>query len=290
MTPRVLTRLACAAAIVAVSGGATAKPKPGATPPVAAPAPEWRTPDPQNLLVIDTNKGRIIVEMYPAIAPESVERVRTLAKRHFYDGLLFFRVVDGFMDQTGDPKNTGEGGSELPNVKAEFGFRRGPEMPFTPAIETAGLSSGFVGVMPVAGQGDALMAMTADGKVNAWGLFCSGTLGMARAEDPGSANSQFFLMRDAYASLNRKYTPWGRVIIGQDVVNAVKVGEPVEAPQDKMITVRLVSDLPEAQRPKVQVVDTLSAGFRAELAKAVAAKGEGEFSVCDVPVPAKLLP
>ena len=82
--------------------------------PVAPPPPadsDFRTPDPENVLVIDTNQGRILVELYPQIAPQAVARVKLLARQKFYDGLTFFRVIDGFMDQTGDPTNTGTGGS-----------------------------------------------------------------------------------------------------------------------------------------------------------------------------------
>ncbi|MGZ6037089.1 MAG: peptidylprolyl isomerase, partial [Phenylobacterium sp.] len=108
-----------AASIAAVALTATAAPKPKA-PPVAAPAApakptgpgpaDWRTPDPNDVLVIDTNKGRIIVEMVPEVAPQHVAQVRALAHEGFYDGLRFFRVIDKFMDQTGDPQNNGQGG------------------------------------------------------------------------------------------------------------------------------------------------------------------------------------
>src|SRR5690348_6751101 len=77
----------------------------------AAAAPEWRQVDPENVLVIDTTKGRILVEMVPEAAPNHVAQIRKLARAKLYDGLVFFRVIDWFMDQTGDPKNTGEGGS-----------------------------------------------------------------------------------------------------------------------------------------------------------------------------------
>ena len=70
--------------------------------------------------------------------------------------------------------------------------------------------------------------MTKDQKVTAWALYCPGVAGMARDDNPDSGNSQFFLMRDAYPSLEKRYTAWGRVIAGQDVVRAIKAGEPVE--------------------------------------------------------------
>ena len=89
-----------------------------ATAPAAAQtaAPEWRSIAPENLLVIDTAKGRILVELEPRMAPLSVERVRTLADQGFYDGLKFHRVLDGFMAQTGDPLGTGEGSRDRKSV------------------------------------------------------------------------------------------------------------------------------------------------------------------------------
>jgi len=128
--------------------------------------------------------------------------------------------------------------------------------------------------------------MTADGKVNAWAVYCQGVAAMARAGDPDSANSQFFLMRGFYPSLMQKYTAWGKVLVGQDVVNAIKVGEPVTDPQDKMLTVRLASDMPAADRPKVQVLDTQGPAFRSTLAHALADKGV-TASVCDIQVPTR---
>ena len=293
MLNRFLISLFAASVLVGAGSAASveAKPKapvvvPAAPPPLGDPsALDWRTPDPQNVLVIETNKGRIIVEMYPQLAPAHVERIRALAHDKFYDGQTFFRVVDGFMDQTGDPTNTGSGGSKLPDLKGEFVFRRGSDIPFTSAQTVASGQLGFVGAAPVATQSDDLMALTADGKVSASGLFCAGTAGMARAGDPNSANSQFYLMRDEYDSLNRKYTVWGRVIVGLDVVRMIKTGEPVEAPQDQMITLRLLSDLPEDQRPRVAVLDTQGAYFKRRIAADMAAKGS-DFSVCDVEIPA----
>jgi peptidylprolyl isomerase len=224
--------------------------------------------------------------MYPEIAPAHVAQIRALAKRHFYDGLSFFRVVDEFMDQTGDPQNTGEGGSDLPNLKGEFMFRRGADTPFVRARTERGQDFGFVGAMPVASQAEALMSMTADGKVNAWTVFCPGVAAMARANDPDSANSQFFLMRGFYPSLMQKYTAWGRVIEGQDVVASIKIGEPVADPQDKMLTLRLASDLPPAERPKIQVLDTRGPAFRGRLTHALTGRSPAS-AVCDIPVPTR---
>ncbi len=84
-----------------------------------APAPA--APDLENMLVLDLSTGgRVTIQMYPAVAPAHVERIKTLTRQGFYNGVIFHRVIDGFMAQTGDPKGTGQGGSELPDLKAEF--------------------------------------------------------------------------------------------------------------------------------------------------------------------------
>lgn len=76
--------------------------------------------NPNNLLYIDLTNGRVVIEMLPAIAPQHVERIKTLTRQKFYDGIVFHRVIDGFMAQTGDPSGTGMGGSKLPDLRAEF--------------------------------------------------------------------------------------------------------------------------------------------------------------------------
>ncbi|MCR5875932.1 peptidylprolyl isomerase [Phenylobacterium sp. J426] len=278
------TLAACAATAVAQPNTATAPPPaPGA--PTAA---DWRTPNPDDVLVIDTNKGRVIVELVPEVAPETAGRVRELAKRGFYNGLTFFRVIEGFMAQTGDPENKGTGASELPDIRAEFFFRRGPDMPVALADNQQVAEIGFIKALPITSQSMMLAPLTADGKVQAWGLYCPGVLGMARGEEPNSANSQFFLMRDKYPRLEKRYTAFGRALVGQDVINAIKVGEPVADPQDRMERVRVLSDIPEAERPKIRVIDPAGAWFKAEVARAKAAAQGSMFSACDVNIPVEV--
>ena len=76
--------------------------------------------DPENTLIIETTKGPVVIALRPDLAPRHVERIKKLAREGFYDGIAFHRVIDGFMAQTGCPKGTGTGGSEYPNLKAEF--------------------------------------------------------------------------------------------------------------------------------------------------------------------------
>jgi peptidylprolyl isomerase len=285
------TALLAATALVLATSAQAAAPKPAPVPAIPAPgvpaATDWRTPDPDNLLVIDTNKGRIIVELSPEVAPAHVTRVKELARAGVYDNRTFFRVIDQFMAQTGDPQDNGKGGSDKPNLTAEFTFRRGAQTPFVQVADQTVAEVGFLGPLPVMTQSSMLMAMTADNKISGWALYCPGVAGMARDETPDSANSQFFLMRQAYPSLEKRYTAFGRVVAGLDVVRAIKTGEPVADPQDKMLKVQVLADMPAATRPKVRVIDPKSPWFKAEIASVRAQMG-ADFTACAIKVPSEV--
>ena len=146
---------------------------------------------------------------------------------------------------------------------------------------------GFIKSQPVATQSMMLAPMTKDGKVSGYAFYCPGVAGAARGEEPNSANSQFFLMRANFPKLERQYTAWGRVISGQDVVTQIKTGEPVPDPQDKMLTLRVLSDIPEKDRPKIRVIDPAGKWFKAEIARAQAAGG-ANFTACDINIPVEV--
>ena len=156
--------------------------------------------DVQNTLVLETRNGKVIIKLRPDLAPKHVVQIKALVARKFYDGIVFHRVIPGFMAQTGDPKGTGEGGSDLPNLPAEF----------TPTP------------------------------------FKRGTLGMARANDPNSANSQFFICFGDAAFLNDKYTVFGEVTSGMDVVDKIKAGTQdnngAVSDPDKIVSLRLATN------------------------------------------------
>jgi peptidylprolyl isomerase len=273
-----------AAAVMALAAPAVAQ----APAPASAPAAsDWRTPNPDDLMVIDTNKGRIIVELMPDIAPAHIQRIKELTRAGFYDGRSFFRVIDQFMAQTGDPEDQGTGGSDKPDLTQEFLFRMGADSGFVQAADENVSQTGFIKSLPVRSQSPMLMAMTADGKISAWPLYCPGVAAMARGSGEDSANSQFFLMRQSYPSLEKRYTGWGRVVSGLDVVRSIKVGEPVTPPQDKMDKVRILADIPAAERPKVRVVDTASPWFKAQISNAKTQAG-ANFSVCDINIPSEV--
>ncbi len=144
-------------------------------------------------LVLETNKGNIKIELLSDLAPKHCDRILQLSKDKFYDDVVFHRVIEGFMAQTGDGQygsmknglqvdRAGMGGSDLPDLEAEF------------------TSEPFV----------------------------RGTVGMARAQNPNSANSQFFIMLEDSPHLNNQYTVWGKVVKGMDVVDKIKKGDQLD--------------------------------------------------------------
>jgi peptidylprolyl isomerase len=273
--------LTAAFAVLLLAGGAAAQA-----------VPEWRTVAPENLLVMDTSKGRIVVELDPRMAPLHAERIRTLADSGFYDGVKFHRVIPGFMAQTGDPEGTGMGGSDLPDVPGEFQFRRGRDAGFAMIDSAATAQLGIMGSMPVITQPDAQMFVTSDMKAAGQALFCTGVAGMARnGNDPNSANSQFFLMMAPNEELNGGYTPFGRVLRGMDVVRALNSGTEANngtvADPDIMIRTRTASAMPEGQRPSARVMDTRSPAFTALVAETKSARGAA-FTICDVQPPVEV--
>ncbi|WP_395667171.1 peptidylprolyl isomerase [Methylocella sp.] len=144
--------------------------------------------NPGDTLTLETTQGPVVIEMRPDLAPAHVAHIKKLVEEKFYDGVVFHRVIDGFMAQTGCPHGTGTGGSKYPNVKAEFNAE--------PHVR--------------------------------------GTVSMARASDPNSANSQFFICFADARFLDRNYTVWGKVVSGMENVDKIKRGEPVKDP-DKIL-------------------------------------------------------
>jgi len=153
--------------------------------------------DPQNTIVMDTTKGRVVIKLRADLAPQHAARIKQLSRDGFYNNVPFHRVIDGFMAQTGDgQRGDGTGGSKYPNLPAEFS-----QVPFK-----------------------------------------RGIVGMARAQSPNSANSQFFIMFADGAFLNGKYTVIGEVISGMDHVDKIKRGEPVANP-DRIVKMQVAADI-----------------------------------------------
>ena len=162
-----------------------AKDSPPPAPALTVVPPAAIAADPANKLTLElSNGGKVVILLRPDAAPNHVQRIRQLVQSGFYNGTIFHRVIPGFMAQGGDPKGTGEGGSPLPDLKAEFNSL--PHM--------------------------------------------RGTFAMARASDPDSANSQFYIAFGPKVALDKNYTVLGRVIAGMDAVDRIAVGEPPAEP------------------------------------------------------------
>ena len=147
-----------------------------------------------NTLLIETTQGAVTIEMRPDLAPGHVARIKTLVREGFYDGVVFHRVIDGFMAQTGDPTGTGMGGSGQ-KLKAEF--NREPHV--------------------------------------------RGTCSMARAQNPDSGDSQFFICFDEARFLDGQYTAWGKVTARMENIDNIKRGDPVQNP-DKIVKATMQGD------------------------------------------------
>jgi peptidylprolyl isomerase len=247
-------------------------------------AAPWFPLNPDTTLVIDTSKGRIVIEMRPDFAPLAVARIKLLSREHVYDGLLFHRVIDGFVDQTGNPNNHDGGVSAHPNLPPEFTAMLGEKQIDAVATRASDGISGFDGVQPFV----AMPAPGHPGVWRAWGAYCSGVVGMGRQAGIDTGNSEIFFMRAPARRLDHDYTVWGRVVSGLDVVRTITIGEPPAHP-DRMARVRVMADLPEADRPRLEVVDTASPGFKASI-EAARRKAGADFSICDIPIPTRPLP
>ena len=146
---------------------------------------------PDNTLILETTQGPVKIEMTPDVAPKHVARIKELVRQGFYDGIVFHRVIDGFMAQTGCPEGTGTGGSGQ-KLKAEFNTTKHKR----------------------------------------------GTVSMARAANPDSGDSQFFVCFADAPWLDNQYTAWGQVTDGMDNIDKIKRGEPVSNP-DKIVKARM---------------------------------------------------
>ena len=252
-------------------------------------APEaWRAVDPENLVVMETSKGQIVIELLPVVAPVHVQRFKDYVRAGLYDSTEFHRVIKGFMAQGGDVAAAHGADKMLGSMDAEFIFRRDPAV--TP-MDTIGpadsADGGFHLGFPMATQPGFLAEMSKDGLVESWIPHCPGILSSARTDNANSADAQFFLISDKGQHLDYKYTAKGRALTGLDVIQSIKLGPgregfPIANP-DVVMTVKMAADLPETERPKafVQRTDT-------ETWQTILTNADGRrVAVCDIPpVPA----
>ncbi|MEO9091719.1 MAG: peptidylprolyl isomerase [Rhodanobacter sp.] len=269
-------------------------------------AREWRTPDPDNLLVMQLPTGRVLIELAPDFTPRHAVNIRTLVREHYFDGLSINRVQDNFVAQWDDPASDADKpdprklkslGSAKRTLPPEYTRSIDPKLPWTglPDGDVYAAQVGFSEGFPVARD-------PASGRE--WLTHCYAMVGVARDNAPNSGNgsSLYVVIGQAPRRLDRNLAVAGRVLEGMPLLSALPRGDgPMgfyrRATQRTPIeSVRLASDLPPAQRPTVQVLRTDSATFAALLNvqrhrhDAFYQVSPGKVGVCDVDVPVRERP
>lgn len=248
-----MLRLAAAAALAAFAASTSA-------------AEDWRTPDPENLLVIETRYGRTVVELAPDFAPKHVERMRALVRAKFYDGQSFYRVIDGFVAQGGIGEGDDKKLEAWPPLAREFERPVG-DLPFRPTgspdlfAPQTGWTHGFpAGRDPQAGL--------------TWLAHCPGAFAFARDDEPDTAATEFYIViGQSPRRLDRIMAVAGRVLTGLDKIQKLNRGDPEiesgviqdESQRDAIISMRIAADLPPEQRPHLEVMDVHGEAFATRL-------------------------
>ncbi|WP_425408588.1 peptidylprolyl isomerase [Hyphococcus sp.] len=255
-----------------------------------APDDVWRATDPENTIYMDLPAGLVVIELRPDFAPNHVQRVKELTREGFYDGLNFHRVIEGFMAQGGDPEGDGTGGSDKPDLQAEFTREAGKVENFMQiGRDRIAPRVGYVDGMPAAAQPESLRTFLNAGDPKLWPLHCPGVMSMARATDPNSANSQFFLMiGDSRLNLDKRYTAWGWIIDGFEATRRIVRGEPPTRPTP-IIRMRVAADIPESERTDYRVMRTGTETFN-EYLNLTEAVDETDYvkDICEIRVPVKV--
>ncbi len=236
-------------------------------------AGDWRKVDPDNLVLIDTKYGETAVELAPGFAPKHVERMRALIRAHFFDGLTFYRVIEGFVAQGGAGEDTAstkdkpadpEIEKKWPKLKAEFEHpSAGRAGKFTP-LGSPDLFARQVGHVDGFPTGRDPKTRTQ------WMIHCAGTFAFARDDAADTATTEFYIViGEAPRRLDRNLSAFGRVIDGMQYVQKLERGDPAvdngviadKAKRDAIVSMRLASDIPEAQRPAYEVMRTDTKAF-----------------------------
>lgn len=231
----------------------------------AAEEPTWRRVDPDKLAVMDLREGRVFIELNPHFAPKTVQQFRRLVDERFYDGLSFYRVIDGFVAQGGDGSDLGEV-SNVPLIDAEFERGWSDDLPWTPVQKPDMFA-------PETGFIDGFAAAREPEKKTAWLTHCPGVVAMARNDSPDSSRTDFYIViGQAPRYLDRNMNIFGRVVYGMEAVQKIRRGRPQdngiiedETASSRILSIRMANDLPGDKGRDIYVLDTNSKGFRALL-------------------------
>ncbi len=256
---------------------------------------QWRQPAAENLVYLDTTDGRVIIELNPSFAPQTVAQFKRLVKDKFYDGLRFYRVIDGFVAQGGDGSDLDRELSQS-TLPAEFEREYSDELRFISvqkhdlfAAET-GFIDGFASARDKTGK-------------TVWLTHCPGVIAMARDNNPDSGSTDFYIViGQAPRYLDRNLTIFGRVLTGMDIVQQIKRGSSDEngiiansENQTQIVKAILASDLSKDQFQPIKVMNTNHSAFselldnrRHRTHEFFHHKPPAVLDICQVPVPTQL--
>lgn len=223
-------------------------------------AADWIELDPEYTLYIEVPRGRIVVALSKDLAQGHVSQVRTLARARYFDGLQFYRVIEGFLAQGGDYSEE----RPIPAadaLQAEFDEAWSEELDFAPVgdVDQFGERGGFINGLPARHH-------ISDGRV--WLTRCTGVIGLGRYNDPNSANAHFWIALQPIRVNDRQDTVFGRVVWGMEHVSTMtRTGNELgdESRWTPIVSVRVAADLPRAERTDLEWLDTNSEAFRARL-------------------------
>lgn len=256
---------------------------------------DYRTPEAQDLVYLDLPGGRVIIQLNDVFAPRHAERFRKLVKQGFYDGLSFYRVIDGFVAQGGDESDL-SGNSDHKPLAAEFEIEWRAGLPWVEVQEPelfapeTGFAAGFAAARDMRAR-------------RAWLTHCPGAVAMARGNDADSARTDFYIViGQAPRYLDRNLSIFGRVLVGMDVVQRIARG-PREnngiiednSKRTRILRARMAEDIPEEQRLRIEVMHANSDAFKNMLDGR--RNREGDFwhqpppevlDICQVPLPVRV--
>ncbi len=235
----------------------------GLNPVIAAAADEltWRKVEPENLVFMELNEGRVVIELNPLFAPKTVKQFRKLVQEKFYDGLSFYRVIDGFVAQGGDGSDLGEL-SNVPLIDEEFEIDWPEDLAFT-RVQQSDLFA------PETGFVDGFAAARDPAEKKVWLTHCPGVVAMARNDGADSSRTDFYIvLGQAPRYLDRNMNIFGRVIDGMDVVQRIRRGPANqngifqdETASSRIRHVKMATDVPQDELLSAYVMDTNSKAF-----------------------------
>jgi len=226
----------------------------------ATTAEDWRALDPEETLYIELERGRVVVALSPRLAKGHTAQIKALARAGFYDGLSFYRVIDGFVAQGGDLFETRDAGAAAKTLAAEFDEPAPAGFAFSRLKDRDGYA-------PQSGFADSLPTGFDPKTRRAWGLHCTGAMAMARNEGRDTAGTEFYIALQPQRYLDRNLTVFGQVVSGMAHLQALRRVAPAETPEgdlgEKIVSIRVAADVAPAERTPLEILRSDRPAFEA---------------------------